>query len=321
MANRKISVPAHAIGLAHRDIRLRQRFTIICNRLAQHEGLSLMAIGLAVHLQSLPAGALVGIKAIAAKFPESELRVARAMRELEKYGYLERFRERLPNGTFISRAISYNRPKGEAEAEEAAEAAARRELELEPEFGAEPVPEPEFEAKPEPEPELEPVAEEEPTPVAACEAPAPTPEVPATEAPAVPVAAPAALAAPVEQPIPRRCQQAAELLVRLRVHDPRLLLSVRDIERLAPGLTTWLDRGAHPDAVLRTLSASLPHDLRHPAALLAHRLTNLLPPPLPAAPRRPDVFPLQTCDGCERAFRAPEPGHCRDCRPPESQAA
>ncbi|PZH07961.1 helix-turn-helix domain-containing protein, partial [Streptomyces sp. NTH33] len=21
-----------------------------------------------------------------------------------------------------------------------------------------------------------------------------------------------------------------------------------------------------------------------------------------------------TCDGCERAFRAPEPGRCRDCR-------
>ncbi|MCX2927653.1 hypothetical protein [Streptomyces sp. NEAU-W12] len=28
----------------------------------------------------------------------------------------------------------------------------------------------------------------------------------------------------------------------------------------------------------------------------------------------PAVLPFQTCDGCERAFRAPEPGHCRDCR-------
>ncbi len=30
---------------------------------------------------------------------------------------------------------------------------------------------------------------------------------------------------------------------------------------------------------------------------------------------RPVVPPLQTCDGCDRAFRAPQPGRCRDCRP------
>ena len=51
--------------------------------------------------------------------------------------------------------------------------------------------------------------------------------------------------------------------------------------------------------------------------LLKHRLTALLPPPLPGASvftpvRRP--VPLQNCDGCDRAFRATEPGHCRDCR-------
>jgi len=31
-------------------------------------------------------------------------------------------------------------------------------------------------------------------------------------------------------------------------------------------------------------------------------------------PRPVVVVPLQTCDGCERAFRAPEPGLCRGCR-------
>ncbi|MPY46495.1 helix-turn-helix domain-containing protein, partial [Streptomyces phyllanthi] len=39
------------------------------------------------------------------------------------------------------------------------------------------------------------------------------------------------------------------------------------------------------------------------------------PPPFGAATRPPAIqHPLQNCDGCDRAFRAPEPGRCRDCR-------
>ncbi|MDP9608186.1 hypothetical protein [Streptomyces demainii] len=111
---------------------------------------------------------------------------------------------------------------------------------------------------------------------------------------------------------------ATSLLAELRRDDDRLLLPERDVRRLAPAVTTWLERGAAPEAVRRALSAGLPPDLRHPAALLAHRLTALLPPPLPTAQLapRPAVVPLQNCDGCDRAFRAPKPGRCRDCREP-----
>lgn len=91
------------------------------------------------------------------------------------------------------------------------------------------------------------------------------------------------------------------------------------MDRLAPAVAVWLKRGASPDAVRNALVTDLPDALHHPAALLAHRLNERLPPPLPAvaarsapASDRPD--PLQTCDGCERAFRAPGPGLCRDCR-------
>ncbi|REK92177.1 hypothetical protein DY245_00550 [Streptomyces inhibens] len=99
------------------------------------------------------------------------------------------------------------------------------------------------------------------------------------------------------------------------------MLSVRDIDRLAPAVAAWLERGAPPDSVRTALATRLPPTLRHPAALLAHRLTALLPPPLPAeappaARTVPRPHPLQTCDGCDRAFRAPEPGRCRDCRAP-----
>lgn len=113
-------------------------------------------------------------------------------------------------------------------------------------------------------------------------------------------------------------QQAIDLLSTLRRHDPRLLLSATDAEHLAPGVAAWLERDLTPTAVRDALTSRLPTEpLHRPAAFLAHRLTAELPP-LP--PYRPPVqppetrHPLQTCDTCDRAFRAPEPGRCRDCR-------
>ncbi|MGI5455635.1 helix-turn-helix domain-containing protein [Streptomyces sp. CA-249302] len=88
-----------------------QEFTVVGNHLAQHAELSLTAIGLAVHIQSLPTGSLVGIKVLAAKFPEGETRIASALRELEAYGYLSRTKERLPSGRIVTRTTSYNKPR------------------------------------------------------------------------------------------------------------------------------------------------------------------------------------------------------------------
>ncbi|MGW2031404.1 helix-turn-helix domain-containing protein [Streptomyces sp. NPDC001811] len=112
---------------------------------------------------------------------------------------------------------------------------------------------------------------------------------------------------------------ALDVLAGLRRHDPRLLLSVTDAEHLAPGVAAWLERDLTPAAVRHALTANLPDEpLIRPAAFLAHRLAAQLPPlpPLrpPAAPAPAPRHPLQTCDGCDRAFRAPEPGRCRDCR-------
>ncbi|WP_434094790.1 hypothetical protein [Streptomyces hyaluromycini] len=87
-----------------------ENFTVVGNHLLQHPELSLMAIGLAVHIQSLPAGAPIGIKTLAAKFPEGEIRIAAALRELEEHGYLTRARERLQSGQVRTRTTSYNKP-------------------------------------------------------------------------------------------------------------------------------------------------------------------------------------------------------------------
>ncbi|MEW2632430.1 helix-turn-helix domain-containing protein [Streptomyces sp. NPDC048389] len=246
-------------GVQHVNIRHPERFTVVGNHLAQHEGLSLTAIGLATHVQSLKAGSIISIRELAKRFPESEKRVADAFRELEATGYIARVRLRLPSGKMVTVTVSYNNPPAMR---------AQRETEA-------------------------------PTP-----APASAPPPPRTaaepEAPQEPPAAP--------DPV------VHDLLAGLRRQDSRLLLSERDIRRLAPGVARWLERGVDPAAVQRTLTSALPPGPIHgPAALLGYRLHAMLPPPLPAAPVavRPD--PMQNCDACDRGFRAAAPGCCPEC--------
>ncbi|GAA2786600.1 hypothetical protein [Streptomyces showdoensis] len=300
MDTQKTSARPSAAGLVHVNVRHTTRYTVVGNHLAQHRGLSFTAKGLALYLQSLPAGAAVGVKALAAQHPESELRVAAAMRELEKHGYVKRTRERLPSGRFLPRTISYNRPGAEPEPVRATRKPAA------------PTPVREGRRETPPPPQLPP--------------PPPPPSAP----PSPPVA-----------PLAERDLPAAALLAELRVRDPRLLLGVRDIERLAPGVTAWLERGARPDAVSRTLAAGLPEDLAHPAGLLAHRLAAQLPPPTavvsPTAAVSPTAVvsptgrmtltsprsPFAECEDCGRPFRgAPAPdGLCADCRDTDTEAA
>ncbi|MFJ3828036.1 helix-turn-helix domain-containing protein [Streptomyces sp. NPDC090046] len=261
-------------------------YTVVGNHLLQHRELSATAIGVAAHIQSLPDGAPIGVKALTARFPEGEIRIGSALRELERHGYLQRRRERLQTGRVVTRTYSYNRPEAAPD---------EQPLLTPPPPSPRPDPEPEPEQGPEPEPRPEPGPDLEP------------------------------VAPPADAPDPH--PGALELLAGLRRHDPRLLLSERDVRRLAPDASVWLERGIAPDAVARAVSADLPEQMRNPAAVVAYRLTRLLPPRLPPAPAAPPVReagapdPLQNCDGCDRAFRAPHPGRCRDCPPPDRSAA
>ncbi|MFE1770022.1 helix-turn-helix domain-containing protein [Streptomyces sp. NPDC059008] len=255
-------------------------FTIIGNHLAQHSELSFLARGLATYIQSLPEGAPVDIRTLAQQSREGRDRIAGALRELEAYGYLERVRQRNDQGRLVTVTISYNNPEA-TRARRAREAAARSVRRS----AADPAP-------------------EEPAPSAVPEPP-PAPKTP-----------PPALPQPRDQH--KHHPAGSALLANLRRDDPRLLLSVQDVQRLAPAVAAWLERGVAPDSVRRALTTGLPQPLRSPAALIAHRLAEGLPPPLaaaaPAGPARAQLPPFQTCDGCERAFRAPAPGRCRDCR-------
>ncbi|RMI89497.1 DNA-binding protein, partial [Streptomyces sp. ZS0098] len=241
---------------------------------AQHPELSLLAIGLGTHLQSLPKGAPADIKSLAARFPEGATRIAAALRELESHGYLRRERVRTSSGRIVTRTISCNQP-----------AAVRQ--------------------------RAEPCRESTPS--------APREKRVRKALPAVPRPAYSG---------PGILQAATDLLTDLRRHDSRLLLSADDTAHLAPGVAAWLERDVTPAAVRRALTADLPPEgMRRPAALLAHRLASQLPPPAPfraqaAAPPPPVRHPLRNCDGCDRAFRSPDPApRCRDCRTDLQEAA
>ncbi|WUJ30809.1 helix-turn-helix domain-containing protein [Streptomyces sp. NBC_00388] len=308
-------------GVVHVNARHTARFTVVGNHLAQHRGLSLVAIALAVHIQSLPAGARVGVKVLADRFPESEARVAAALRELEAHGYLRRTRERLSNGRVVTRTVSYNQPDAEAPTARVPAAPAPAPAPVPaPEPARSPASAPAPAPAPAPVPQLHPWPEPAP-PTPRLPRPAPSRAVP----PPAPGSAPANEAVPRPalvlprplDPDPERHSAAIALLCGLRRDEPRLLLAETDVQRLAPAVAAWLERDAHPDAVRAVLTADLPERLRQPAALLAHRLTVLVPPPLPAlragGVSGPPV-PLQNCDACDHAFRSPEPGRCRDCR-------
>ncbi|MEU3134102.1 hypothetical protein ABZ691_14980 [Streptomyces sp. NPDC006854] len=325
--------PVPPSGVIHIVIPHTNRFTVVGNHLAQHAGLSLVAIGIGVHIQSLPAGSEISIKTLAARFPEGEVKIASALRELEAHGYLRRTRVRLAKGRVATRTVFCNQPGavlrggvvpgapgapvvGAAVRNPApAPALVREHLR---------VPEPDPARVREPGPARVPehirVREPEPTAVAGARpAPVRLPAPTAPKQPRRPLPHPHALT-------PERRQAASALPADLRRHAVELVLSEEAVEELVPGVAAWLERDATTDAIRHALTADLPKPLKHPARLLRHRLTALLPPPLPGvhdltAPRRAPVTPFQTCDGCERAFRSHEPGHCRDCRAPYGEAA
>ncbi|KPI03950.1 hypothetical protein OV450_4398 [Actinobacteria bacterium OV450] len=162
-------------GVQHANVPLTDNFTVVSNRLAQHGQLSLLAIGTALHIQSLPEGARVSIRTLADRFPETEHRIGRALRELEAAGFLCRTRLRTVDGRVVTRTVSYNSPASHTPLRPARE----------PGLSSEPGPDPEPERAPEPgpgpgpEPDPGPVPESDPGPD-----PGPEPESAADPEPA-----------------------------------------------------------------------------------------------------------------------------------------
>ncbi|WP_433571696.1 hypothetical protein [Streptomyces sp. CA-251247] len=275
-ARLRAAAGAPTSGVIHVRTRLTADFTVMANALAQRRG-SAVTVGVAAYILSLPDGAPVRIDALCRHFTEGEILISRALRELEAEGYLERRRERGPGGVLRTRTFFHDVP-------------------------------PEDDPPP-PSPRPTPPAPPRPRRLPPTTRPAAAPA--RTEAPTPEAVAPA----PVAELDPR----AVAVLAGLRTRDRRLVLSRREADLLAPAVSQWLAHGVAQEDLTDLLVTGLPDRLRaRPARILAFRLRDvpLAPPPPSAASGTPPVLPWQTCDGgCERAFRAAEPGRCRDCPP------
>jgi hypothetical protein len=283
----RASAGAPASGVIHVRTRLTADFTVISNALAQRRG-SAVTVGVAAYISSLPDGTPVTITALCAHFSEGEILISRALRELEEAGYLERRRERTPTGQVRTRTYFYDVPGG--------------------------VPEPDPDGPPEPSRPRRPMKR----PDAASILP-PSPAVPDTTQ----ASTPPETETPAPVPLVDADPKAIAVLAGLRRIDPRLVLSEQEAARLAPAVTRWLAAGLLPTHITDHLTARLPdHFLTRPAGILAYRLkeTPLSAPARGAEPSAgPAVVPMRNCDGCDRGFRAAEPGRCRDCRRAEEQ--
>ncbi|GGN26481.1 helix-turn-helix domain-containing protein [Streptomyces fuscichromogenes] len=261
-------------GLLHDNARHTSHFVVIGNHLAQHPTLSALAIGLGVHIQSLPKGAQVDIKSLTARFPEGRDRIGAALRELEAHGYLRRERERVSDGRIITRTVSCNRPGHRTAPTETPDRPGRRTT-------------------------------------AATAATAATDKPPRLKRlPAVPRpsnTSPALLRtaldilAGLHRRDPRLLLSAADA--------EHLAPGVAAwLERdVAPTVVRDALAANLPAEPLIRPAAFLAHRL-------AAQLPPPPPFRPPAAPAPQPRHPFQNCDGCDRPFRAATPGRCRDCR-------
>ncbi|MEV0847787.1 helix-turn-helix domain-containing protein [Streptomyces sp. NPDC049954] len=341
----RLSAPCR--GVTHSNRRHTAHFTVIGNHLAQHAELSLIAIGLAVYIQSLPAGADVSIKRLTSRFPESEARIATALRELEHHGYYHRERVRLPSGAIVTRTTSYNQPKGDTAPTRPTVVTRVARLSRTKAVPQQPQPQPlppedAYDDRHEPTP---------PTPApAATTAPAPHTETGTRTGTGTVTRAGTGAETETETetetgseadtraetppaPLSAVETRAVRILISLRHADPRLLLSATEVTRLTPAVAEWLTREAGPEAIRTALTTNLPEPLHRPAALLTHRLRTGLPPMPPPGPRptpyeTPRPAPRSTtrwthsCDTCERALPT-KASQCRDCArdaPPQAVA-
>ncbi|MFI1189128.1 MarR family transcriptional regulator [Streptomyces californicus] len=156
------------------------------------------------------------------------------------------------------------------------------------------------------------------TPTPATDHPAAGPTATPTPGRPTPAEVPATLRS---SPDPER-SPAYVALARLGRNDHRLALSAADCTTLEPLAAAWLARGVTVDYLTTALTAGLPARIDSPAGLLHRRLTDKIPPHLPAAAearspgtREPIYKTRVECTNCHRPGppEALPDGLCRPC--------
>ncbi|MEU8563930.1 MarR family transcriptional regulator [Streptomyces cyaneofuscatus] len=282
-------------------------------------------------IDHLPEGAAMSVKQLAKQLPlYGQQAVSTALTALSVAGHLRRVRCPVGAGdemrwvfrTFWSRTARDNEWWTAYLATETATEAAG------PEPGAATPPPPWV-----PDEEPPPAAPEEPGPEPGAEATAVPQQRTALQAPDAEPAPPDPDTVPAAPQAPEAGPSTAYLvLARLGRSDHRLALSAADCAALEAQAAEWLARGVSVDYLTSALTAGLPAQIDFPVGLL-RRLTDKLPPRLPAEDTAPDSPAptarriLMECTECGRPGQpeALPDGLCRPCRtthqPPTSDAA
>ncbi|MFF0257896.1 MarR family transcriptional regulator [Streptomyces microflavus] len=271
----------------------------------------------------LPEGAAMSVKQLAKQLPlYGQQAISTALTALSVAGYLRRVRCRVGAGdetrwvsrTFWSRTARDNEWWNTYLAAETAAPA----------------------AGPEPEAIIPPpwVPDEEPPPAPEDRGPAQGREATSVPQQRTPVQAPDAEPAPpapdMAPAAPHQSTAGASpaylALARLGRNDHRLALSADDCAALEAQAAEWLARGVGVDYLTSALTAGLPAKVDSPVGLLRRRLTDKMPPRLPAentAPDTPARRVLMECTDCGRPGQpeALPDGLCRPCRETHSRGS
>jgi hypothetical protein len=224
----------------HRSARVRF-FTTLGNEVLRDSRLSYCARGLLAYLLSQPDGKRDDIRTLTERTPEGRERVASAMRELEKYGYLTRTKKRTPEGHIYTEV-------------EVFDGLGRPSSQLGPDAGI---------------------------PAPGSSAGGPDGDHPVKERgkePTHPVSSPDGAADGREGECDEETRTSAELLARVARAEPRLSLGQSDVLCLAPLVTEWRRRGASELHVVGSLTSGLPRaGVYHPARFIETRLVAKMP--------------------------------------------
>ncbi|MCX5396797.1 MarR family transcriptional regulator [Streptomyces sp. NBC_00102] len=275
------------------------------------------------YVDHLPDGAAMDIKSLAKDLPlYGQMAIGTALRALALAGHLRRMRSRLElDGasrwvtlTFWSRTARDNE-WWTARLE--AEAAAQEQV---------PSPEPVVTSQPVVPRQRTPQRASDGRPeadAAAAATPGPNPPEAQPQEHQEPAAAAVGAADGASGPSP-----AYLALAELGRREPRLTLSAADCQVLEPLAAAWFARGVSAEYLTSALTAGLPEQVGSPVGLARRRLTDKMPPRLPAAPTPPPVPApggrpatpvrglLVECTDCGRPGRAealPD-GLCAPCR-------
>jgi Helix-turn-helix domain len=254
----------------HRSAHLRF-FTTLGNEVLRDSRLSFCARGVLAHLLSLPDGQRGDIRSLSERTPEGRERVASALRELERFGYLKREVKRTSDGHLYTAVDVYDAPPG-------ASSQATPNAGFPGSGDADPSPDGDHPVN---------KRSEEPT--------HPSPPFRHTDGGR-------------EGDREEETKTSVDLLARVARAEPRLSLGRVEALRLAPMVTEWQRRGASDLHVIGSLTAGLPREgVHHPARFIESRLRSKMPAKRCSPPSKPEcdkcgvpIFAPGLCRSCQK---------------------